>query len=77
MNPKGPAIFHKRLCHLLKYPMSNNQELRNTLNTLFLLLALIGLVLYFAFPAHHIIGLVVIGVGMVLKVIEFFVRFMF
>ena len=57
--------------------MTNNQELRNTLNTLFLLLALIGLVLYFAFPAHHLIGLVVIGVGMVLKVIEFFVRFMF
>ena len=57
--------------------MENKAELRNTLNTIFLLLALVGLVLYFAIPAHHIIGLAVIGVGMVLKVIEFFIRFMF
>lgn len=57
--------------------MQNRDELRNTLNTLFLLLAIIGMVLYFAFPAHHIWGLIVIGIGMVLKVAEFFIRFMF
>lgn len=57
--------------------MQNREQTRNILNTLFLLLALIGVVLYFAFPAHHVIGLAVIGVGMVLKVAEFFIRFMF
>ncbi|MBO4801408.1 MAG: hypothetical protein J5545_06020 [Bacteroidaceae bacterium] len=56
--------------------MQNRDELRNTLNTIFLLLAIIGLVLYFAIPAHHIIGLIVIGIGMIVKVVEFFVRFM-
>ena len=56
--------------------MQNRDELRNTLNTIFLLLTIIGLVLYFAIPAHHIIGLIVIGIGMIVKVVEFFVRFM-
>jgi len=57
--------------------MKNREELRNTLNTLFMLLALVGVVLYFAIPAHHIIGLVVIGVALVVKIVEFFIRFMF
>ncbi len=57
--------------------MTDRDELRNKLNTLFLLLALIGVVLYFAMPHHHAVGLCVIGAGMVLKVVEFFVRFFF
>ena len=57
--------------------MNNREEVRNILNTLFMLLALVGLVLYFAMPHHHIIGLCVVGVGMVLKIAEFFIRFMF
>jgi len=57
--------------------MENREEVRNILNTVFLLLALIGVVVYFAFPAHHIIGLVVIGIAMIIKVAEFFIRFMF
>ena len=55
----------------------NNLQLRNTLNTIFLLIALVGVVVYFAFPAHHIVGMVIIGVAMVVKVVEFFIRFMF
>ena len=57
--------------------MKNREEVRNTLNTVFMLLALVGLVLYFAVPAHHIIGLVIIGVAMINKIVEFFIRFMF
>jgi len=57
--------------------MQNREQVRNALNTIFMLLALVGIVLYFAVPAHHIIGLVVIGVAMVVKIAEFFIRFMF
>ena len=57
--------------------MKNREEVRNILNTLFMLLALIGLVLYFAMPHNHIIGISVVCVGMVLKIAEFFIRFMF
>jgi len=57
--------------------MENREEVRNILNTVFMLLALIGVVVYFAFPAHHIIGLVIIGIAMVIKIAEFFIRFMF
>ena len=57
--------------------MKNREEVRNTLNTVFMLLALVGLVLYFAVPAHHIIGLAIIGVAMIIKIVEFFIRFMF
>ncbi len=57
--------------------MKNRDQVRATLNTVFMLLALIGLIIYFAFPAHHIAGLVIIGVGMLAKIAEFFIRFMF
>lgn len=55
----------------------NTESLRKTLNFIFLVLALAGIVLYFYFPAHHVYGLAVIALGMIVKVIEFFVRFMF
>lgn len=57
--------------------MENREEVRNILNTVFMLLALIGVVVYFAFPAHHIIGLVIIAIALVIKIVEFFFRFMF
>lgn len=57
--------------------MKNREEIRNILNTMFMLLALVGVVVYFAFPAHHIIGLVIIGIALIIKVAEFFIRFMF
>lgn len=57
--------------------MENREEIRNTLNTVFMLLALVGVVVYFTVPAHHIIGLAIIGVAMILKIVEFFIRFMF
>ena len=57
--------------------MENREEVRNTLNTVFMLLALVGVVVYFAVPAHPLIGLIVVGVAMLVKIAEFFIRFMF
>jgi hypothetical protein len=57
--------------------MENRDNVRNVLNTLFMLLGLIGVIVYFAFPAHHIAGLIIIGIAMILKIAEFFIRFMF
>ena len=56
--------------------MKNREEVRNILNTVFLLLALVGVIVYFAFPAHHLIGIVIVGIAMVIKTVEFFIRFM-
>ena len=50
-------------------------RIRLILNSAFLLLAVIGLVLYFWNDNNHIYGLAIIGVGMLLKVVEFFIRF--
>ena len=57
--------------------MKNREEVRNILITVFLLLALVGVIVYFAFPAHHLIGIVIVGIAMVIKTVEFFIRFMF
>ncbi len=57
--------------------MKNRDSVRAALNAIFMLLALIGLLVYFAFPAHHLVGLAIIGVGMLAKIVEFFIRFMF
>lgn len=57
-------------------PLSTD-TIRKILNTLFLAGAVVGLICYFAIPENHIPGLVIIGSGMFLKVIEFFIRFMF
>ena len=57
--------------------MKNRDEVRNILNTVFMLLALIGVVVYFAVPAHHVIGLAIVAVALVIKIVEFFIRFMF
>ena len=57
--------------------MKNRDEVRNILNTVFMLMALIGVVVYFAIPAHHVVGLAIIAVALVVKIVEFFIRFMF
>lgn len=57
--------------------MKNREEVRNILNTVFLLLALIGVIVYFAFPAHHLVGIIIVGIAMIIKTVEFFIRFMF
>lgn len=49
---------------------------RLALNSLFLLLAAIGLAIYFAYDSHHVCGLAVIAAGMLLKVVEFVLRFL-
>lgn len=56
-------------------------KVRPLLNTIFLILAAIGLVMYFlggekqgSTNVNHVPGLVVIGVGMLFKVAEFILR---
>ena len=53
------------------------EQMRRVLNTLFLILAVVGVVLYFAMPDRHLVGIAVIGAGMFLKIIEFLLRFLF
>lgn len=55
----------------------STDTVRNVLNTLFLLCGLVGVILYFAFPEQRITGMAIIGAGMFLKIIEFFLRFLF
>ena len=52
----------------------DNDKTRMVLNTLFLILAAIGLVMYFFVGENHIPGLIVIAVGMLCKVAEFILR---
>lgn len=47
---------------------------RAVLNVLFLVLAAIGLAMYFFGGENHMPALIVIGIGMVFKVIEFILR---
>ena len=62
-------IRRKRNCHF------DNDKVRIALNTLFLILAAIGLVMYFFVGENHVPGLIVIAVGMLFKVVEFILRF--
>lgn len=52
----------------------DNAKARMVLNTLFLVLAAIGLVMYFFAGDNHTTALIVIAVGMVFKVVEFILR---
>lgn len=55
--------------------IGNYDSLRNYLNGVFLVLAAIGLILYFSSEEHKFLAWGIIGVGMVLKVVELFIRF--
>ena len=52
----------------------DNTKIRMVLNTLFLVLAAIGLAMYFFGGEKHMPALIVIAVGMAFKVIEFIMR---
>ena len=49
-------------------------KLRVALNVLFLLLAAIGLAMYFFFETNNVTALLVIAFGMLFKVVEFILR---
>ena len=53
---------------------SDNDKTRMVLNTLFLILAAIGLAMYFFGGENHVPALIVIGIGMLFKVVEFIMR---
>ena len=53
----------------------DNDKIRMVLNTLFLILAAIGLVMYFFGGENHTTALIVIALGMLFKVVEFILRF--
>ncbi|MBO5182224.1 MAG: hypothetical protein J6B92_10130 [Paraprevotella sp.] len=55
----------------------SRETLRKWLNGIFLVMAVVGLGIYFLLPEGRVTGLAVIGGGMFFKVIEFFIRFMF
>lgn len=54
----------------------DTSRVRAVLNTVFLLLAAVGLVAYFWDDQHHNLALATIGVGMLVKVAEFMIRFL-
>jgi hypothetical protein len=54
---------------------ADHTRLRLILNSAFMLLAAIGLVMYFWNDNNHTYALIVIGAGMLLKIVEFFIRF--
>ena len=54
----------------------DTERIRKILNIAFLIVAAIGCVLYFVVPENHIPGMAVIAAGMILKVIEIFMRIM-
>ena len=60
-----------------RHHRGNMEGVRKVLNVLFLVLALVGIVLYFSKPDQHIYGMTIIAIGMVVKIAEFFIRFMF
>lgn len=54
----------------------DRDKLRNVLNITFLIMAAIGLIMYFTHePGERMTALWVIGVAMLLKIIEFVLRF--
>ena len=53
------------------------EKVRALLNIIFIICAVIGIIIYFAYPEQRLIGMGTIGVGMIFKVVEFFLRFLF
>ncbi len=52
----------------------DNTKFRIVFNVLFLILAVVGLSMYFFGSDNHVPALIVIAVGMVFKVMEFIMR---
>lgn len=55
----------------------NTETTRKVLNIVFIAIAAVGMAMYFAMPEQRYLGLCVIGIGMVFKIVELFLRFMF
>lgn len=53
------------------------EKVRALLNIIFIICAVFGIIIYFAYPEQRLIGMGTIGVGMIFKVVEFFLRFLF
>lgn len=53
------------------------EKVRALLNIIFIICAVIGIIVYFAYPEQRLLGMGTIGVGMIFKVVEFFLRFLF
>ena len=53
------------------------EKVRALLNIIFIICAVIGIIVYFAYPEQRLIGMGTIGVGMIFKVVEFFLLFLF
>ncbi|MBO4613391.1 MAG: hypothetical protein J5671_09545 [Bacteroidaceae bacterium] len=56
---------------------TNTDGLRKVLNVLFLVIACVGLFVYFMYPEKHLYGMFIIAIGMLLKIVELFIRLMF
>ncbi len=54
----------------------NKTKLRRVLNIVFFVLAVVGLVLYYAMPQHKDTGFVLILVGMGIKILELLIRYL-
>lgn len=54
----------------------SHESVRRWLNIIFMALAAVGVAWYYADPQHRTSALILIAVGMVLKVVEFALRFM-
>lgn len=52
----------------------DNTKVRIALNFLFLILAIVGLCMYFFGSPNHVPALIIIAIGMMFKVIEFMLR---
>ncbi len=52
----------------------DSTKIRIVLNFLFLILAVVGLCMYFFGSANHVPALIVIAIGMAFKVVEFILR---
>lgn len=65
--------YEERSSHRHKRSGGKFMMLRNILNIIFMIIAIVGVVIYFTGSAF--IGVVVIGVGMLVKITEFCIRF--
>ena len=56
--------------------ISTKNTIRKVLNWIFMLLALVGVVIYFAMPERQQLGMGILSVGMIFKIVEFLIRFL-
>ena len=69
------AVARPRYCYFVA--KGTLDTVRHVLNVVFLVCAVMGLILYFALPERHILGMSIIAAGMFLKIVEFLLRFLF